>query len=136
QRDDFGVIAPFVLMETFANDLAVAHNQATNVRIGAGQADAFARQGQRVFRETNVVCVHELVEQRAGVGFRVEGNQVVDLLASADEADGQREFARDGHHDSALGGGVELGENDAGDPDGGGEFARLRQSVLAGGGVE
>ena len=35
-----------------------------------------------------------------------------------------------------LRGAVELGENDAGDADAGGEFARLRQSVLPGGGVE
>jgi hypothetical protein len=57
------------------------------VRIWASQADALARQGLRVFHETNVVCVHESVEKGIDVGFGVEGDQVVDLFAGAHEAD-------------------------------------------------
>ena len=58
------------------------------------------------------------------------------LFADADEADRQAEFAGDGDDDAALGGAVELGEDDAGDAGGLGEQTRLLQAVLAGGGVD
>ena len=48
---------------------------------------------------------------------------------------GQAQFAGDGDDDAALGGAVELGEDDAGDLGGFGEEAGLLQAVLAGGGV-
>ena len=56
-----------------------------------------------------------LVEEGVDIGLRVEGHQVVDLFAGADEADRQIQFARDGDDDAALRGAVELGEHDAGD---------------------
>ena len=62
-----------------------------------------------------VVSRSFLVEERLDEFFGIEGQQVVHLLADADVADGQVQLARDGHHDAALGGAVELGENDAGD---------------------
>src|SRR5438132_10255815 len=77
-----------------------------------------------------------LVKQGIGVGFRVEGNHVVDLLAGADETDRQAQLARDGDNDTALGRAIEFGEDDSGDAHGGSEFARLRKTVLPGGGVE
>jgi len=118
-------------MKTFADDLSFAHNDATHHGIGAGEAGAFAGQRQRVLHETDVVCVHDLVEKRVGVGFRVEGNHVVDLLAGANEADGQAQFARDGDNDAALGRAIEFRENDSGDANRGSEFARLSKTVLA-----
>ena len=45
-------------------------------------------------------------------------------------------LVRDGDHDSALGGSIELGEDDAGDAAGIGELAGLFEAVLAGGGIE
>src|SRR5205807_9968631 len=80
--------------------------------------------------------VHDLFEKGIRVRFGVERHQVVDLFAGADEANGQAEFARDGHDDAAFGRAVELGEDNPGDADGRGEFARLRQAVLPGGRVK
>src|SRR5579883_1302077 len=77
-----------------------------------------------------------LGEEGLGVGVGVEGDEVVDLLAGADEADRQAKFAGNGHDDAAFGGAVELGEDDAGDADGAGKFAGLGEAVLSGGGVE
>src|SRR5579885_2933506 len=77
-----------------------------------------------------------LSEEGFGVGVGVEGDEVVDLLAGADEADGEAEFAGDGDDDAALGGAIELGEDDAGDANGAGKFAGLGEAVLSGGGVE
>jgi len=93
QRDDFRVVSPFVLMKAFADNLALAHDDATHHRIGAGEAGAFAGQRQRVFHEANGVRVHGLIEKRVGVSFRVEGNHVIDLLARADKANGQSQLA-------------------------------------------
>jgi len=80
-------------MKTFADDLSFAHNDATTMD-WAGEAGAFAGQRQRVLHETDVVCVHDLVEKRVGVGFRVEGNHVVDLLAGATKRMGKPVRAR------------------------------------------
>src|SRR5271165_3113671 len=77
-----------------------------------------------------------LVKQGIGVGFGVEGDHVVDFFAGADKTDRQFQFAGNGHDDAALGGAVELGEDDSGDADGASEFAGLRQAVLPGGGVQ
>src|SRR5580692_1031371 len=89
-----------------------------------------------MFHKVLIVGIHGLVEQRVGVGLSVEGNEVVDLFAGADETNGQAKFARDGNDDAAFGGAIELGENDAGDTDAGGELASLGQTVLSRGGVE
>ena len=102
-------------MKAFADDLTFAHDDAAHHWIGTGQAGAFAGQGQRVLHEADGVCVHGSVEKRIRVGFGVEGNHVVNLFAGADEANRQAQFARDGDDDAALGGAVELGEDDAGD---------------------
>jgi hypothetical protein len=58
QRDDFGMVAPIVLMEAFANDLAFVNDDAANGGIGAGEADAFARELERALHEADVVFVH------------------------------------------------------------------------------
>ena len=55
ERDDFRVIALLVLMKSLTDDFAVAHNDATDRRIRAGEADAFAREVERVVHEANVV---------------------------------------------------------------------------------
>ena len=57
----------------------------------------------------------------------------VHLFADADEADGQIHLLGDGDGDAALGGAVELGEDDAGDAGGLRKQPRLLQAVLAGG---
>ena len=59
-----------------------------------------------------------LPQQGIQKGFGGEFEQVGHLLADADEADGEVEFAGDGNGDSTLGGAVELGEQDAGDAGG------------------
>src|SRR5690554_5695011 len=65
-----------------------------------------------------------------------EGGEVVRALAQADELDRHAELALDGDDDPALGGPVELGEDDAGDVDDLGEDLRLPQAVLARGRVQ
>ena len=76
-------------MKTFADDLALAHDDRTHHGIRAGEADPFAGQRQRVFHEANGVCVHGLIEKRVSVRFHVERNHVADLLAGANEPNGQ-----------------------------------------------
>jgi hypothetical protein len=46
-------------MKTFADDLAAVDDDAAHGRIRAGQANAIAREGQRVLHEANVVFVHD-----------------------------------------------------------------------------
>ena len=53
-----------------------------------------------------------------------------------DEFHGDIELIADGDDHAALGGAVEFGEDDAGDADGLAEILRLRDGVLAGGGIE
>ena len=76
-----------------------------------------------------------LVEQGVDEGVRIEGKDVFHFFADAGEDDRQAELGGDGEHDAALGGAVELSENDAGDASGFGEEAGLLQAVLAGGGI-
>src|SRR5712664_2377440 len=123
-------------MKTFAENLALAHYDAAHHGIGAGQASTFARQCQRVLHEANGVCVHGSVKEGICVRLGVERNHIVDLLSSADETNGQAQLARNGDDDAAFRGAVKLGEDDAGNIDGGSEFASLRKTVLTGGGVE
>ena len=66
----------------------------------------------------------------------VEGDEVVDFFAGADEADGQIQLAGDGHDDAAFRGAVELGQDDSGYAGVAPEFAGLIEAVLPGGGVE
>ncbi len=80
-------------MKTFADDLPFAHDDATHHGIGARKPGPFASQFQRVLHEANGVCVHGLVEEGIGVRFRVKGNQVIDLLAGAHEANRQAQLA-------------------------------------------
>ena len=89
-----------------------------------------------MFHEVLIVGIHGLVEQRVGVSLSVERNEIVDLFAGPDETDGEAEFAGDGDDDAAFGSAIELGENNSGDADAGGELAGLGESVLSGGGVE
>jgi hypothetical protein len=61
ESDDFGVVAPVILMKTFADDFTVAagvvaaNDDAADRGIGTGEADAFARESERMFHEANVV---------------------------------------------------------------------------------
>ena len=55
--------------------------------------------------------------ERAGEVVGVERAQVLERLADADELDGNAELARDGKRDAALGGPVELREDDPVDRD-------------------
>src|SRR4029450_11088652 len=77
-----------------------------------------------------------LGQQGVDEGVGVKGGEVVGALAEADQLDGDAEVALDGDDDAALGGAVELGQDDPGDADGVGELAGLGEAVLAGGGVQ
>src|ERR1700752_658731 len=70
------------------------------------------------------------VEQRIRVGFRVEWDEVVDLLAGADKTNRQAQFARDGHHNATFCRAVKLRQDDAADADRRGELAGLSEAVL------
>src|SRR5258707_87510 len=131
QGDNFGVIAPIVLMKAFADNFAVADDHAADQRIWAGESNSFACQRKRVLQEANVVFVHGLVEEGINVGFGVEGNEVVNLFAGADEANRQAKLARNRDDDAAFRRAVELCQNNSGDADGGSKFARLGKAVLA-----
>src|SRR3954447_4344086 len=66
----------------------------------------------------------------------IEGPQVVQLLADADELDRQPELVRDRDGNAALRGAVELRQRHTRDFDGLAEEARLLETVLAGGRVD
>src|SRR5260370_34995772 len=122
-------------MKSFADNLTVVNNDAADSGIGTSEPDAFARKFQRTLHEANVMFVHQLVEKRRCVGFRVERNHVVDLFASADETNGQSEFARNCHDDSALGGAIEFSQHNSRAAYPTGEFPCLCPSVLSVGSV-
>src|SRR6476469_4638653 len=69
-------------------------------------------------------------------GLGVEGGEVVGALAEADELDRHTELALDRDDDAALGGAVELGQDDARDVDRLGEDLGLLETVLPGRRVE
>src|SRR5690242_16903995 len=77
-----------------------------------------------------------LRDERTREVSRVEGAQVVETLADADQLHGQTELLRDRDRDPALRRSVELRQHDAGDADGIAEEPRLLHAVLAGGGVD
>src|SRR5712691_7469369 len=58
QSDDFGVVAPVVLMKSFANHLPIFHEDRADRWIWAREADAFARQLQRAIHVGDVVRFH------------------------------------------------------------------------------
>ena len=62
----------------------------------------------------------------------IELDEILDLLADADDLHRQAELRLDREHDAALGGAVELGEHDAGHVDRVGELLGLHEPVLAG----
>src|ERR1700761_9471113 len=64
---------------------------------------------------TPSVPSRESVEEGIDIGLRVEGDEMVDFFARADEAEGEIQLARDGDDYAALSGAVEFGEHDAGD---------------------
>ena len=75
-------------------------------------------------------------KQASGKGVGIEGLQVVQSLAHADEFDGQLQFVFDGKHHAAPGGAVQLGQHDAGQFRHLHEFPRLIDRILPGGGVQ
>src|SRR5579862_7162927 len=97
------------------------------------RASSMAREANR---SSAALIAPPLVEEGIDIGLGVEGNEVVDFFAGADEANREIEFAGDGDDDSAFGGAVELGEHDAGDAGMAPEFARLIEAILARGRVE
>ena len=74
----------------------------------------------------------EGVDERLGI----ERDEVTDLLTHANKADGHVQGVFDGEHDAALGGRVELGEDDPGQADRLVEGTRLSEAVLARGGIQ
>src|ERR1700686_4436142 len=72
------------------------------------------------------------IEKRRNECLLVKRHQVFHRFACSDILHGQAEFARDGHDDAALGRAVELGQYYAGNARSGGEFTRLRKSILSG----
>ncbi len=58
ERDNFGVVAPVILVEAFADDVAGVNDDATYGGIGACEADAFARDCEGALHEAVVVVVH------------------------------------------------------------------------------
>src|ERR1700735_1466727 len=106
--------------------------------IGFGCASATPRRAKSRARcmYTSWDAPVALVEEGVDIGLGVEGNEVVDFFAGADETDGKIQFAGDGHDDAAFGGAVELGQDDAGDAGVAPEFAGLIEAVLPGSCVE
>ena len=76
-----------------------------------------------------------LGDQRPREVGRVERPQVVELLADPDQLDRDAQLVGDRERDPALGGAVELGQDEAADRDRLGEQAGLAKTVLAGGRV-
>src|SRR3954447_15680560 len=74
-------------------------------------------------------------QQRLGEVVGVERPQVLERLADPDQLDRDAELVGDRQRDPALGGPVELGQDDAGDVDRLPEQLRLAQAVLPRGGV-
>src|SRR3569623_253952 len=66
----------------------------------------------------------------------IEGPQVIDAFADADETDRQLHLLGNCEDDAALGGAVELGEDEAGETYRLVELARLIERILAGAGVD
>jgi len=60
ERDDFGVVAPVILVEAFADDVAGVNDDTTYGGIGACEADAFARDCEGALHEADVAVVHWL----------------------------------------------------------------------------
>src|SRR5438874_200634 len=73
-----------------------------------------------------------LFKERFDVRVRVEGFQIVERFADADEFHRQAQLLLDAENRSALGGAVELGQDDAGALDRLGELLGLDDGVLAG----
>lgn len=69
-------------------------------------------------------------------GGRVKGLEVVDLLADADQLDGDAQGVLDVKDDAAFGGAVQFGQDQTGDIGCLVEGFSLRDSVLAGAGVQ
>ena len=94
ERNHFSMIALRVLMEATTDDAMVAHEDAADCRIRRREADALPR--ERRAQPASSAGLHSRVvqsycsgaEQRVGECGAVEGQQVVELLAHADEAHG------------------------------------------------
>lgn len=69
-------------------------------------------------------------QQLFHIALRGEGDQVIDALTHADEPHGQAQPLLDRHDTAALGGAVQLGQDDAGGIRGLTELPRLADGVL------
>ena len=58
QSHNFRVVAPGILVESVTDNRAILHDDATHGGIRAGEANAVARQIERVFHEMQIVIVH------------------------------------------------------------------------------
>src|SRR5262249_17059456 len=81
-------------------------------------------------------CSFTSLDHEVPFRFRVEGNQVVDLLAGANETNRQSEFARNGHYDAAFGSAVQFRQDDSGNANDAGELPSLGEPILSGRRVE
>jgi len=73
----------------------------------------------------SLLFLEHLLEEEAGV----EGGEIFEFLASADETGGDVELVLDGYHDAAFAAAVELGDDDAGEVYGLVKFPGLLQGV-------
>ena len=80
-----------------------------------------------------LIVAHAVAHDRAREALRIEGLQILDLLADADQLDRDAELLIDGDHDAALGGAIELRQDQPGEPHRLVEHLGLLESVLAGG---
>ena len=65
ERNDFGMIAPVVLMKAFAEDFAVFDDHGADHGIGTGKPHAIAREVEGALHEGNVVAVHAICTRQS-----------------------------------------------------------------------
>src|SRR6476661_7078843 len=106
----------------------------TLLRAGERLRDRGYRRVTKARFETSITLWS--LEEGVDEGRGLERREVVGALAEAHELDRHPELALHAEHDAALGGAVELREDDAGDVDDVAEHTGLGEAVLPGGGVE
>ncbi len=77
-----------------------------------------------------------MIEQRTDKIRIVKCLEILDFLAHADELDRNAQLILDGHHDTALGSAVELGQDNSCDIRHFAEQSRLGHGILTGSGIQ